>query len=679
MEYTMDERLYTMNSIQDYLSCIDEIPIITKQGRGRSKKCYYYNAACAFDIEASSWYENKKKRAAMYIWQLGICGRCLVGRTWREFKRIVKKICKKLDLSPTKRLVVYVHNLGYEYQFIRKHFKFIEVFEVADRKPIRATTADGIEFRCSYMLSGKSLEKTADDLLKYKVKKAVGQLDYSKIRHSQTPLTESEMEYCVNDIKVVMAYIQEKIEQDGDITKIPLTQTGYVRNFCRDKCFGYGDERAIYAKKMRQLTLTDDLYDMCKRAFQGGYVHCNAYYAGQKLFNIDSYDFISSYPATMVAHQFPMSEPIDFGEVTIEQYEQQAEFHCCLADMTFYNLSLRDDVYMAPISESKCSGELGYIDNGRVINATTLTTTITEQDYFTYKDFYTWDKVEVTRLVTFDKGYLPTPLVDAILELYENKTMYKGIEEKELEYMIAKAMLNALYGMCVTDIFKQCDSVESYNSSFNRFLYYPWGVWVTAISRRALFTGIKECGEDIVYCDTDSLKMTNGEAHKAYIEEYNKNIVKLLDDAMLHHGFNKERTRPRDIKGIKRQLGIWDYEGQYEEFKGIRAKAYIGKKNGKYELTLSGVGKTAGLEYLQSKGNPVDELTFTTVFPAGSCGKLVHTYIDDEISGTVTDYMGTECSYNEKSFIHMEDASYDMRYENEYFEFVSFLIEYIIK
>ena len=62
------------------------------------------------------------------------------------------------------------------------------------------------------------------------------------IRHSQTPLTDTEWGYILNDGLVVMAFIQEEIERLGDITRLPLTKTGYVRNACRTVCLK-GEER----------------------------------------------------------------------------------------------------------------------------------------------------------------------------------------------------------------------------------------------------------------------------------------------------------------------------------------------------------------------------------------------------------------------------------------------------
>ena len=66
-------------------------------------------------------------------------------------------------------------------------------------------------------------------------------MDYSLIRHSNTELTEKELGYCINDVLVVVAYIQETIEREGNITKIPLTKTGYVRNYTRNNCMYNGD------------------------------------------------------------------------------------------------------------------------------------------------------------------------------------------------------------------------------------------------------------------------------------------------------------------------------------------------------------------------------------------------------------------------------------------------------
>ena len=161
-----------------------------------NKKVEYYNIPAAFDIEVSSFYSGEKspenKRAIMYIWQFGVNNLVVTGRTWDEFENFISLVQKIMGLNENRRLVVYVHNLPYEFQFIRKHFKWEEVFLLDERKPVYATTG-GIEFRCSLKLAGgKSLENVGKDLQKYRVQKAVGNLDYDKIRTPITPLNEKE-------------------------------------------------------------------------------------------------------------------------------------------------------------------------------------------------------------------------------------------------------------------------------------------------------------------------------------------------------------------------------------------------------------------------------------------------------------------------------------------------------
>ena len=214
-----------------------------------NKQETFYNVAGAFDIETSSFYDYDVKAAITYEWTFGL-GYLVdgefrrlktYGRTWKQFEIFLTAVSEILQLNANRRLVIYVHNLPYEWQFMRKHFEWTKVFYLDARKPVYAITTLGVEFRCSLKLSGKSLAKTADDLVKYKSKKMVGDLDYSLIRTPETPLTPTELGYCEADVDVILCYIQEKIEQEGNITLIPLTKTGYVRRYCKDACFQKGE------------------------------------------------------------------------------------------------------------------------------------------------------------------------------------------------------------------------------------------------------------------------------------------------------------------------------------------------------------------------------------------------------------------------------------------------------
>ena len=54
-----------------------------------NKKIIYYNVACGFDIETSSFYQDfikkpENKRAIMYAWKFAIEDITIIGRTWEQ-------------------------------------------------------------------------------------------------------------------------------------------------------------------------------------------------------------------------------------------------------------------------------------------------------------------------------------------------------------------------------------------------------------------------------------------------------------------------------------------------------------------------------------------------------------------------------------------------------------------
>lgn len=693
----------------------------------RSKnKIEYINIPCSFDIETSSFYYNDEKCCCMYEWTLGLNGACIIGRTWGDFLLCMKKLSEKLELSESKILVIYVHNLSYEFQFIRKFFKWTKVFAVDNRKPVYATTDMGIEFRCSYLLSGYSLEKVGEHLTKYIVEKKVGDLDYEKIRHSKTPLYKKELGYCINDAKVVMAYIMERIEIDGGITKIPLTKTGYVREYCRKNCmYSTGKNGKKYHdidfyNLIGSLTLEPDEYKQLKRAFQGGFTHANAFYSDMVIEEVGSDDFTSSYPCVMVAEMFPMSK----GEIVEvrndEDFYHNMKCYCCLFDIEFTNLRPKVS-YENYISESRCwNVEKAQVNNGRIVRAKKLRTTITEQDFAIINKLYKWDSKAIGTFRRYKKSYLPTQLVKSILKLYQDKTVLKGIAGKEVEYLASKEQLNSCYGMMVTDIVrdeyvykgekwglndKDFDkAIEKYNHGRNRFLFYPWGVWVTAYARRNLFTGICEFKNDYIYSDTDSIKTINRWNHIDYINKYNTMMTDRLKRALDYHGLSYDLIAPKTSTGKVKQLGVWDFEGTYNRFKTLGAKRYmietkkqlkvVKSKNIKcfkgiivirtfnpsvYEnhisITVSGLNKKITVSYLTRKyGNKVFEnFTNKLYVPSDYTGKNTHTYIDNEMRGIITDYLGNVSEFHELSGIHLEKADYNLSLSGDYLKYITSL------
>lgn len=701
--YSTDNNIYGIDDVDSVMCTMGRLPTVANNKGER-----FYNIPCSFDIEVSSFYRDAdgttydykqsqridqskqklEKCSCMYVWQFGINGCVFMGRKWGEFLCLIERLSSLLQLSVNHRLICYVHNLSYEFQFISKLFDWERVFSIDLRKPIYAITKCGLEFRCSYLLSGYSLAKLGEQLTKYKCAKLVGDLDYTLLRHTQTELTTQEIMYCVNDVLVVMNYIQERIEEYKSILRLPLTKTGYVRKFCRKLCLytkKEGKQRPNYKYRnmMNSLTISGlEEFDMLQRAFAGGFTHANAEYVDETVSDVDSYDFTSSYPYVMVSEKFPMSKGIPIECKSMKQFEFLISKYCCIFDVEFTDIFSSHTQDM-PISVSKCIlKEKAVENNGRLVCAKRVVMTITNVDYSVIKNFYTWGNVRIGKMYCYRKEYLPTEFVNAILELYEKKTTLKGVEGKETEYLNSKEMLNSCYGMCVTNPLRdefvyngewderqltkaeKINMLHTYNTSLNRFLFYPWGVFVTAYARRNLFTAIYEMGDDYIYSDTDSVKIKNGDRHKKYFSTYNNIVENKLRAACKFHGIDICKCMPDTIKGVTKILGVWDYEGRYKRFKTLGAKRYMTEdSNGKISLTVSGVNKKAAIPYLleqYGKDGVFNKFTNYLSLPPCATGKNIHTYIDYRQKGTLADYKGNVCEFDECSGIHLEPTGYSL-------------------
>lgn len=676
------------------------------------RKKQYFNIPCCFDIETTSSYLGGEKVAFMYVWVLNINGASIIGRTWEEFEMCINTIHSKLFTDENRIFVIYVHNLSFEFSFLARRFVWEKVFSIDTRKPIYARTIDGIEFRCSYLLSGYNLATVGKNLQKYKVQKLVGDLDYYKVRHSKTYLSTKELRYVINDGRVVVAYIQEEIERNGNIAKIPLTKTGYVRIACRRNCFSKSHRTrsgSAYRKRIKKLTLTLSEYDVLKMAFAGGFTHANPWYTGKILKNVKSFDFTSSYPSVMVCEKYPMGKGEKIENISKTEFNESVKHYCCVFIARIKGLHSRV-MYDNPISSSKCYNTKNMVlNNGRVVSADEFVIAMTNVDYLTYKKFYKWKSFEVSTFYRYKAGYLPREFVDSILTFYENKTTLKGVVGKEAEYLHEKENVNSCYGMSVTDILRDLirydpthrdehgelkpwfaddidreDEIRKYNENTQRFLFYPWGIFVTAYARRNLFTAILECGNDYIYADTDSVKILNYEKHAAYFENYNKQVSKRLEKACEYHGFDKSRIRPKTIKGVEKPLGVWDDEtktiinhgdipnGVYPVFKTLGAKRYMYLEDDKLHVTIAGSNKLKTAAYLEKKyGKYYAFYKFDNhmSIPKEHSGRTASCYIDYPTHGQVTDYLGVKGEFSELTSVHVEQTEYNLSITKQYIDF----------
>lgn len=554
---------------------------------GTRKRCD--DTIYTFDIETTSYiiykgeiYETSKYQeldkkeqeqcefaSNMYIWMMSINEDVYYGRTWEEFHQFIAKI----DSNVKEHKIIYVHNLSFEFQYFKSYFKIENVMARKAHKVMKCELKDfNFEFRCSLMMSNCGLKKLPE-LYNLPVQKMVGDLDYTKLRTNETPLTAEEMGYCKNDCLVVYYYIKYELETYKELTKIPLTSTGHVRNELKDLV------RKDYAYKrlVSNSVNTDPLvYNRLVQAFQGGYTHANYLYTDMIIKNVDSWDFTSSYPFCLCCFKYPSTK---FKKCQVKKLEDMSKNYAYLMTVTFKNL--KSKYYNHFISMSKCSNIVnGKYDNGRVMSADELTITITNIDFMLYLKAYECEyKIEECYCSVL--RYLPKQFINFILDKYVMKTKYKGVPEKQLDYQKQKGLFNSLYGMAVTNEIKmdvQYDDIIGWteNDLTNEdivemlkqqekkgFLNFATGVFCTAYARWNLITNIMKLDEYVVYVDTDSIKAREG-YNKQVIEDYNKKVIERIKYVSNVLKIPFERFAPKDIKGVERTLGLFDDDGHYE-------------------------------------------------------------------------------------------------------------------
>lgn len=659
------------------------------------KKRGYYNGAFSFDIETSKTYIGGDPVSFMYVWQFGINGVAVYGRTWAEFLEFLKRFKKWLGngtADPTTTAVIYVHNLAYEFAFVAPYLPVKTVFARAPHHPIYFTVNGGFEFRCSYILTGKSL---ADVSASTSVKKLIGDLDYNLVRHYKTPLTEQELSYCENDVLILCEYITREIKTCGDITKIPLTKTGYVRR----EVLAAFQASPTWAEYQRQLRFTYPnlkIFSLLNKAFSGGFTHANCDFVGLTLSRVASYDLASSYPTQMLKHKYPSGAWTRLKDVASRDVlDKMCDKYACIMEITYKNIHAKTSHHT--ISRHKCSiADNAVIDNGRIVSGDYITTYITSIDYNINKLFYDYDAVQIHEFYYCKLDYLPRPLVDVILKRYDQKTRLKGAttEHDKNEYALAKQFINSLYGMTVTNPLDneieynngvwnvgQCDpetALKKHKMSTRYCLPYSVGVFVTAWARYELLTTVRAIGEDAIYCDTDSIKMRNADEHKHIIDAYNEHNKQELCAAMDYHGIDRGKVCP-----LGKWLGVFEYEGTYDEFKTLGAKRYCyTDENGEnFGYTVAGLSKSkqganvSPLAYIMKQTDSVttafDIFDFDLEIPKEYANKMCSVYNVTPWRKFIIDYTGRRAECAELFGVALEPIGYKMSIAPAFLAFLS--------
>lgn len=575
----------------------------------------YISHLMTFDIETSTIEKTDGTfEGFMYHWQVCIDGYVCFGRSWKEFLTFLRKMNRALkNYNEMRKLVCYIHNFSYEFQFLYSWIKLTDVFAIDKRKPLKAISKDfNIEFRCSYLLSNMNLKKFIENTPNAHYFKGLGDLDYKKVFTPKSILTMSELGYCFNDVMGLYEAIIYLLKEDTLIT-IPLTSTGYVRRECRKNMRKNKNNR----KRFLDLKLDDKLYQLCKDSFRGGNTASNRYKTNFINYDVSSYDMSSAYPYAMISGLYPITP---FYEATITSLDMLDDYnnrYCTIAYYAFENVKLKKGIpfpyipyskcieFIAPSYEGRFKGK-EYCYNGRVLEADFIKIAMTNYDYQIFINQYDYDdeNVRVEDFYYSYKGFLPKELTNTVIKFFTLKSQLKGKDGKEYEYMKSKNKLNSLYGMIVTDIIRQENlfndqwekgensTLEEYYSNRNSFLTYQWGLFVTAICRTNLQKAIDKIGLDCVYIDTDSVKFVG--KHDDVFEQINQEMIDWCTQNDIINYVN--------VGNHKYFLGLYDKEKGYDEFVTLGAKKYAFKQSNKIGITVAGLNKKSGAKELKQKG-----------------------------------------------------------------------------
>ena len=671
-------------------------------GHGR-----YCNFCAAFDIETSyvsypEDYPDKKlagqpRAAFMYIWQFAIKDTAVYGRTWIEFQDFLERLREQLHLSPDHKLVVYVHNLTYEFTFMES----IEGlnFSADEHDLLARALHDVIKCVLNEVYELRDSE-TYTEMPLSKVGKLVGidklDYDYTKLRLPNTPLSDLELEYCEHDVLILTKYFDNEVKVYGSYFGIPLTATKCVKREIEQNL------RELYYRGVaikNQLDSEDKydmhILDMLQSAYFAPWIYNQSAYQDMVVEDVMDADISSAYPYWMCVFKYPFGE---FKKFDDSKYDNIDDILRDYPDKPML-ISLRIEGLKTKYPRTAwlpAKDEHWYIDktdldlrDKRIAYCKAINLVLTDIDLKTLKEFYEYDKIIIDEIYMAKKyAYLPTYIVKTIIDKYIEKNAAKQwknrIEEtRELtpaeaaEYSRIKSRVDRIYGIFVQKPIRTAykwdpeqrrivPGEQVYVKSDNDCsVNFAWGVWLLAYERREMLKIFAACnlGEradgkrvnlDIVlYGDTDSLKFRYDLSVMDIIAQYNNNCNREIEKFWRR---NKSLCKLSDILG----MGQFNYK-HYQMFKCCRIKRYAFVSD-LDEFVPVCAGLSADNTYFQqfkTNEEKMEAFTGEMKIPAEIANGKRTQYVYKHYSETLTDEYGNVCDVEAGSYVLIGKTSFN--------------------
>ena len=460
--------------------------------------------------------------------------------------------------------VIYFHNLSFDGEFILwfllengyeydeeikndKTFRSIidetgSIYSITIKHNVKAIT----EFRCSYKLFPKSIS----DIGKLVgIEKLNETHNYEEIKnyHSIEELPEEEIKYITNDVRIMVELI--KYLQEKGVKGITMSTSAY-KNWLKDKY--------TLCKNQMKKDTNEEIVEIVRKSYRGGITKVNPKYAGIEFNDVISFDVNSLYPSVMYENPMPIGEGKIYKSVE-EGRNDNRHLFIIVAFVQYAQVRTGMHAFIGNTSGFSYARKYSYDD---VLENKMVYLWLDEFNLFklVYDGQY-----EILKVVGWKKAnFVFNDYIDRWYKVKENA-------KNDVERSLAKLMLNSLYGKFgmndsrITKLPVGVGDTIIYHTLDNNTTYYYKEIasYITSKARCKLASFMNRCGDNFLYCDTDSVYYIGHE-----IPDVFKDVV--------------------DSK----KLGYWKYEGHYTRFKALKAKCYLKQlDDGTIERRIAGCPK----------------------------------------------------------------------------------------
>lgn len=462
---------------------------------------------------------------------------------------------------------LYFHNLAFDGAFImdyllKNNWKWVQTYDEVIDQSFTSIISDANQIYSIKLYFDKRHSITIYDSLKivplsiaqmakaYNLPILKGNLDYEAYRESGHKLTDEEIAYIDNDVKIA-AMVMDTFLREG-LTKMTAGSNaleGYQQMMGGQKGF-----RVPFPI----LDSEDDGF--MRRAYRGGFTYVDPRFADKKLGEGIVFDVNSLYPSVMYGcsgEVLPYGRPIWFNG----KPKEVPGYPLWIAQISCHFRLRKEHIPCIQLKGNFRFNQREYLANsdGEVVfTITSVDWELIKQQYHIYN--LRWHGGFYFRAGNFMfKNY-----IDKWIGIKNKAT----IEGNSGQRQIAKLMLNSLYGKFATRTKVYSRKPELINGILHyvdleveerKPVYLPVGVFVTSWARYKTITSAQKVYDRFIYADTDSMHLIGTEI-------------------------------PISIEVDDVKLGAWKHESTFYQAKFLRAKCYIEYEVGKDKPTVHVAG-----------------------------------------------------------------------------------------